>query len=118
MYKIIIFDIDGTLLMTGGAGKAAFDAVFAELYQIPEAWKDILPDGRTDPSLIEEIFLKNLGYKPGSQAYRSVTETYLKVMEHTLQAASHFRVLPGIVFLDGKAFATLSTRFRTCYRKL
>ena len=69
--KLVIFDIDGTLLLTGGAGKAAFDRVFSQLYGIEGAWRDIHPDGRTDPSLIRELFQssKAIDHEIGSRRF-------------------------------------------------
>jgi Predicted phosphatases len=97
--KLILFDIDGTLLLTGGAGKAAFDRCFAELYGLGEAWRDIHPDGRTDPSLIEELFEKNFQRKPSVQERTQVQDVYTAAMETALQSAERFRLMPGIVEL-------------------
>jgi phosphoglycolate phosphatase-like HAD superfamily hydrolase len=97
--KIILFDIDGTLLLTGGAGKLAFDRAFSELYAIEGAWQNIHPDGRTDPSLIHELFEKNLGRRPRSEEISRIGEAYTQAMEVSLQEAQHFRVMPGVVEL-------------------
>ncbi|MCE9624212.1 MAG: HAD hydrolase-like protein [Deltaproteobacteria bacterium] len=99
MRKLILFDIDGTLLMTGGAGKEAFDRVFSEFYGIEQAWRDIHPDGRTDPSLIVELFEKNLGRRPSSEEMERVSEAYARAMEEALPRSERFRLLPGVVEL-------------------
>lgn len=96
MQKLILFDIDGTLLLTGGAGKMAFDSIFLDLFGIEGAWKSIFPDGRTDPSLINELFEKNLGRCPNPMEYKRVSEAYSKVMAKTLQEAPNFRLMPGV----------------------
>lgn len=44
--KIFLWDIDGTLLLTGGAGKAAFERAFGELFGRKNVWEGINPDGR------------------------------------------------------------------------
>ena len=99
MPRIILFDIDGTLLLTGGAGKLAFDRVFSELYQIEGAWQNIHPDGRTDPCLIAELFERNLGRRAGSEEYLKVQEAYSRFMAQTLQEAPRFRLMPGVTQL-------------------
>ena len=96
MKSLVLFDIDGTLLLTGGAGKAAFDQVFFELYGLREAWGEVHPDGRTDPSLISELFEKNLGRRPTSQEQRRVGEAYTRALSRTLAESPRFRVLPGV----------------------
>jgi phosphoglycolate phosphatase len=96
MRRLILFDIDGTLLLTGGAGKMAFDRVFAQLYGIENAWGEIHPDGRTDPSLITELFEKNLKRKPSPQEEKRVREAYAENMAQTLEEAPRFRLMPGI----------------------
>lgn len=97
MRKLVIFDIDGTLLLTGGAGKAAFDRVFAALYGIDGAWRDIHPDGRTDPSLIRELFEKNLGRRPRPEEERRVTEAYAAAMAEEIPRSARFRLMPGVL---------------------
>ena len=47
--KLVLFDIDGTLLLTGGVGRDAFEKVFKDLFGITGAWGDVIPDGKTDP---------------------------------------------------------------------
>ena len=99
MRKLILFDIDGTLLMTGGAGKEAFDRVFQECFDVTGAWRDIHPDGRTDPSLIVELFEKNLGRRPRPEEMARVTHAYARAMEECLPRSARFRLLPGVVEL-------------------
>jgi len=99
MRKLILFDIDGTLLMTGGAGKEAFNQVFLDQYGISGAWRDVHPDGRTDPSLIVELFEKNLGRRPSPEEMHRVSEAYSAALEKALPHSERFRLLPGVVEL-------------------
>ncbi len=94
--KIVLFDIDGTLLLTGGAGKLAFEEVFQNRFGIPNAWRGIHPDGRTDPFLIQELFRINLGRAPEEGEAREVRELYSRAMPGALQAALNFRLMPGV----------------------
>ena len=49
----VLFDIDGTLVLTGGAGKRAMDRAFEEAFGVADAFADIPMGGRTDRFLIE-----------------------------------------------------------------
>lgn len=95
MKRLILFDIDGTLLLSGGAGKQAFNEVFWERYQIKEAWQDTRPDGRTDPSLITELVHRHLGRRPDSWESQEIGEHYIKTLAKTLPQAPRFRLMPG-----------------------
>src|SRR5690349_14542082 len=55
--KLVLFDIDGTLIRTGGAGVKAFEETFLEVFGIPEATKTLKFAGRTDTSLVREGFV-------------------------------------------------------------
>ena len=94
--KLILFDIDGTLLLTGGAGKVAFDRTFEELYGVLEVWQGINPDGKTDPLIIEELFLKQWGRRPKAHEEKAVEARYALHMEQALQQAPKFRLMAGI----------------------
>jgi phosphoglycolate phosphatase len=54
---LVLFDIDGTLIRTGGAGVKAFEETFAEVFHLPEATRTMSFAGRTDTSLVRECFL-------------------------------------------------------------
>lgn len=52
--QLVLFDIDGTLIRTGGAGMKAFARTFAEIFDRPEATATLNFSGRTDVSLVRE----------------------------------------------------------------
>ena len=52
--KLLLFDIDGTLIRTGGAGRLSMSRAFAQLYGIPDGFDTIQMMGRTDPSILHE----------------------------------------------------------------
>ena len=53
--KLLLFDLDWTLIYTGGAGVRALDFAFEKLFQIPNAMKKVSPDGKTDPAICREM---------------------------------------------------------------
>ena len=50
MYAVL-FDIDGTLLLTAGAGMKAFAAAFAELFEVQQLLGDVPFAGRSDRAI-------------------------------------------------------------------
>lgn len=55
-YRVLLFDIDGTLVRAGGAGKAALARALTDLYAIEQPFVDINFGGRTDQSITRELF--------------------------------------------------------------
>ena len=56
MIRLVLFDIDGTLVHTGGAGVKAFAKVFAEEFAAHDGFEKLKFAGRTDVSLVREFF--------------------------------------------------------------
>jgi phosphoglycolate phosphatase len=56
MIRLILFDIDGTLVHTGRAGVKAFAQVFATAFGATEGFERLKFAGRTDVSLVREFF--------------------------------------------------------------
>ncbi|RKY77653.1 hydrolase [candidate division KSB1 bacterium] len=57
--KLLLFDIDGTLLHSGGAGKRAMNKTFTEIFGIQNAFKNISMAGMTDPGIIKKALDKH-----------------------------------------------------------
>jgi phosphoglycolate phosphatase len=56
MIELVLFDIDGTLVRTGGAGVEAFRKVFAEEFDATDGFEKLKFAGRTDTGLVREFF--------------------------------------------------------------
>lgn len=94
--KLILFDIDGTLLYTGGSGRIAFEKAFEELYGVKDVWQDLVPDGKTDPVIIEEIVSRALGRSLTEREEKVLADRYHKHFEIEIQNPPRFEVLPGV----------------------
>src|SRR6266566_3898763 len=66
MIRLVLFDIDGTLVHTGGAGVKAFATVFATEFNARDGFEKLKFAGRTDVSLVWEFIgeLKALPQPP------------------------------------------------------
>ncbi|MCA9063672.1 MAG: haloacid dehalogenase-like hydrolase [Planctomycetaceae bacterium] len=56
MSQVLFFDIDGTMLATGGAGQRAMERVLVEEFCVRYPFEGILAAGRTDRGIVDEIF--------------------------------------------------------------
>ncbi len=54
MSKLILFDIDGTLISSGGAGTRALNKSFNEIFSIPNGFKGVRMAGKTDIEIMKE----------------------------------------------------------------
>ncbi len=93
----VLFDIDGTLLQTGGAGKQAFAAAFAELFQVAEIVSEVPFAGRSDRAIALEL-MEVHDIEPSPEHWHQFIESYLKHLETTLSQSAGC-VLPGVVDL-------------------
>lgn len=93
---ILLFDIDGTLVLTGGCGGRALNRIFLERYGIDDAFGGIKPHGMTDPAILREIIETRLGRDPEPGEMASILDAYVPLLAHELNTASTFRVLPGV----------------------
>ncbi|HEY7444717.1 MAG TPA: hypothetical protein VH701_19965 [Vicinamibacterales bacterium] len=58
MSHLILFDIDGTLVLTGGAGGRAMRRAFHDVFQVDHAFEGIPMPGRTDLSILREALAR------------------------------------------------------------
>jgi phosphoglycolate phosphatase-like HAD superfamily hydrolase len=88
MFKLILFDIDGTLIRTGGAGVKAFEETFHHEFGISNATGSLSFSGRTDTSLVREAFQLH-AIEPRPENFARFFAHYPGRLEHLL------RQLPG-----------------------
>lgn len=92
----VLFDIDGTLLVTGGAGGVAWQRAFAELHGVEANVAEHTDAGMTDPEIAAIVFREVIG-REGSQAERSrVIAAYLRHLPDTVAESDGYRTMPGI----------------------
>lgn len=94
--KLVLFDIDGTLLMTGGAGKIALEKAFEKVYGISNAWGNVHPDGKTDPLIIQEISERLFQRPLGRLEIKRISDRYLRYFRKEINRSPRFRLLPGV----------------------
>ncbi len=93
---IVLFDVDGTLLLSGGAGARALEEAFLALYDVPDSMRNVCPHGMTDRGICEELFLEHLGRKGKPEEYNLLLALYLECLERTVRESPDFHLLPGI----------------------
>jgi phosphoglycolate phosphatase-like HAD superfamily hydrolase len=93
---LYLFDIDGTLLHAHRSGRDAFDAVFADQHGVTNASEGIRYGGKTDPGIVEEIFVARLGRKPKSGELDAFLDAYLPRLS-ALLAEKGVEVLGGVI---------------------
>lgn len=96
MTVLYLFDIDGTLLHAAGSGRAAFDAVMADLHGIQNASEGIRYGGKTDHAIIDEIFVARLGRASTEADRAAFIEAYIPKL-HELLRDGGVEVLTGVI---------------------
>lgn len=94
MVRLVLFDIDGTLVRTAGAGTRAFAQVLATEFRAVDGIERLSFAGRTDKSLLREFF----GFHqiaPNLDNYERFFERYVFWLDHNLRE-SKGQVCPGV----------------------
>lgn len=94
---IALFDIDGTLIRAGGAGRRAVEAAVSEFVEHPQdvSLESMEFAGRTDPWIIQEA-LAMYGVVANERLVLEVLERYVAILPAELARSSAFEVLPGV----------------------
>ena len=98
--KLVLFDIDGTILLTAGAGKRAIHRALREEFggTGPE---DHRFDGKTDPQIVREL-MRIVGHSDEhiDERMDRLLDKYVAYLREELRAGVHgVEVMPGIVEL-------------------
>jgi len=92
----ILFDIDGTLLITGGAGASSWRLAFEELYGVPADIGQFTDTGMTDPEVGRKTFAAVLHREPERKEFTRLLERRLHYLHQTVEESKDYRVLAGV----------------------
>jgi phosphoglycolate phosphatase len=94
--RAVLFDIDGTLLVTGGAGGAAWQRAFEDLYGVEANVAERTDAGMTDPQIAEIVFRAAIGREAGPEERARAMAGYLRHLPDTVRESTGYRVMPGV----------------------
>jgi phosphoglycolate phosphatase len=94
--RILLFDIDGTLVSTGGAGAVAWRQAFEELHGIPADIGKFTDAGMTDPDVGAKTFEAVLGRPPTPIELAQVVQRRLEHLPEAVANSTGYKVLPGV----------------------
>ena len=104
MKYVCLFDIDGTLLRTGGAGQRAMERALTDVFGVPDPYEDIPAAGRTDRAITADLFAHH-ELSPTEPEWQQFQSVYFGHLQTTLRDLEGM-ILPGIETLLDR----LSTR--------
>ncbi|MBK7976749.1 MAG: HAD family hydrolase [Deltaproteobacteria bacterium] len=95
--RLVLFDIDGTLVMSGRIGSRAVKRAFHEVFGVEDATTGVLFDGKTDPGILRELLeLHGLGHRHCDDTRAAFFQRYLEVLADERACAETGHVHPGI----------------------
>ena len=93
---LVLFDIDGTLVLTGGAGGRAMTRAFQELFAIDDAFHGISMPGRTDAAILFDAAAAH-GIPRGAPDLARFPDVYLRYLALELvKPGPRKGVMPGV----------------------
>jgi len=93
MCKLLIWDIDGTLLHCGGSGKNALEKTFEERYSISKAFEAVQMAGKMDKNILEEALEKN---NLSNEDVHEIISHYGVNLRKELESNKEFKLLQNI----------------------
>jgi phosphoglycolate phosphatase len=94
--RAVLFDIDGTLLYTGGAGAVAWQRAFEQLYGIEANIEEHTHAGMTDPEIAAIVFREVIGREGSDQERARAIAAYLDQLGRAVEESEGYEVKPGI----------------------
>jgi beta-phosphoglucomutase-like phosphatase (HAD superfamily) len=94
--EAVLFDIDGTLITTGGAGGVAWSRAFEEIYGEPVDITKVTESGMVDTEVGSTALRSVLGREPEGRELAKVTQQYLRHLPESVADSDGYVVMPGV----------------------
>ncbi|HWX88599.1 MAG TPA: HAD family hydrolase [Solirubrobacteraceae bacterium] len=94
--KLVLFDIDGTLIDTGGAGARSWTWAFERLFDRRIDIAEHSTAGMTDPAIARVTFVEAMGRQPAQEELTRLMASYQAVLPDFVASSTGYRVLAGV----------------------
>jgi len=92
---VVLFDVDETLVHTGGSGARSWMAAFKKLYDTPADIGEHSSAGETDPQVARATFKAVIGREPSDGELDEIYVQYLLSLADDILVSEGYRMLPG-----------------------
>jgi phosphoglycolate phosphatase-like HAD superfamily hydrolase len=94
--RVVLFDIDGTILWTDGAGRRAVQQALEDVFGAPVPQGHEF-DGKTDPQIVRDL-MRLAGHSDAriDEGMEPLMRRYLAGLEMELREGSHTHLFPGV----------------------
>jgi len=112
---MVLFDIDGTLVDAGGAGRRALSNMFRQVSGVDDAFRNYNFSGKTDRQIIADAWNMHLGRAPSHEEVQQARDGYVALLRAEISVPGYtIKVLPGIrELLDALAKLSVPTGLST-----
>jgi phosphoglycolate phosphatase-like HAD superfamily hydrolase len=94
--RLLLFDIDNTLMNSGGAGFKALDRALEQLFGVPRATRGVIPHGKTDPLILREIFRsQGIDAAMNVESRRQIADLFEEYLIEEMPSAPA-KLMPGV----------------------
>jgi phosphoglycolate phosphatase len=93
---VVLFDIDETLIHTGGSGARSWTAAFEQCFGVAADIGQHTSAGETDPNVARETFCGVLAREPTAEELSALYARYLLHLAGDIWTSEQYRVLPGV----------------------
>lgn len=100
MQRLVLFDIDETMIQSDGAGGRAIRRALSEVFALQQDLPNIVMSGKTDPQICQEM-MELLGFE-SHHIHNNLEETfkrYINYLESEIKSTAGFRLHDGVVSL-------------------
>ncbi len=93
--QAILFDIDGTLIESGGSSDRAWHRAFEELHGVDVQISKVTGKGVPDPAVGRQAFEAVIGRKPSDEEMAKLMARRLQHLPEEVESSDGYRVMPG-----------------------
>jgi phosphoglycolate phosphatase len=94
--RVVLFDVDGTLIDTGGAGGRSWSFAFHEAFGVEGDIRKFSEVGMTDPVVARETFQGTLGREPTTDEVIRLMMRYVLRLPVEVDSSPGYRVMQGV----------------------